>query len=651
MNMPTVPLRGTSLVATCLLFMVSPILSAQDTPEPTMGSIRPTVFSAAQVPMPGRTHNDVTVFLEEGAQDYTPTTHLFYDPLIVFVEDDDGDLKREINTDGRLTLWVLWDTDRTASKEAIREHLSDAKHGMGIPKKNLPSLGYIRLLRVANAWFETPEYLRSDLIEDRQFVARNEVAIHFQTGSRLEAQRLANQLNHGSELVFRYRMEGVADDLCEASVSAEQIHSIGRIRDLIGDGGHGFVSRQQVVDLNSEVGRKLEVEARCHTSALAHELINKALTNLGAPQSYDVSRSEFEKFSEIAVSDFVADITTHVNNTEQIKEHHEIKDILTKTWDDALKYESEADLVDLFSANFSAALQDKGSRHEEAFSKIVRDAHLSDIWDGTKHVPKAVALYRVEDLIDFWRDGVTIKFTQVADVAGIYSKVLRPVDQKVRSSRLIVPPTVEEQLSRIRTDVQDIRLQIDTLGEEQVSRIGTDVQDIRLQLDALEEEQIRRGVERILAPVGAIVAFFGKDVDIPKGWVLCDGRNNPHNSLITADADPSKSGIQLPDLRGRFIRGSESGLDGVRLHSGGHDEHDLRHSHLWASYRGNQWYTFLEDRWEQITEWSNGRGNAGSDHFSLESHVGRIDVRTDTSQARFDNRPKYSDLRYIIRIH
>ena len=628
MNMPTVLLRRISLVATCLFFMIPPILSAQETPESTSGAIRPRVFSEAQVSMPGRTHNDVTVFREEGAQDYTPTTHLFYDPPIVFVEDDEGNLKHEISTDGRLTLWLLWDTDRTASKEAILKHLSDAKHGMGIPQENLPSPGYIRLLRVADAWFETSEYLRSDDIRDRQFAARNEVAIHFRTGSRLEAQRLANQLNRGSELVFRYRMEGVADDLCEASVSAEQIHSLGRIRDLIGDGGRGFVSRQQVVELNSEVGRKLEVEARCRKPTLAQELINKALANLGEPQSYDVSRTEFAEFAEIAVSDFVADVTTHVNNTEHTKEHDEVKDILTRTWDDALKTEGGGNVVGLFSANFSAELKKKGSHHEEAFSKIVRDAHLTDIWDGTRQVPKAVALYRIEDLTNFWRDGVTIKFRTIADVTGIYSKVLRPADQKVRRSQMVVPPTIEDHISGIRTAIQDLRSQ----------------------LAALEEEQIRRGLEWVPAPVGAIVAFFGKDVDIPKGWVLCDGRNNPANSLIAADADPTKEGIQLPDLRGRFIRGSESGLDGAHLQSGGHDEHDLGHSHLWARYDEGQWYTFVGNEWKQITKWADGRGNAGSSHYSLESHVGHIDVRTDTFGARFDNRPRYSDLRYIIRI-
>ena len=77
-------------------------------------------------------------------------------------------------------------------------------------------------------------------------------------------------------------------------------------------------------------------------------------------------------------------------------------------------------------------------------------------------------------------------------------------------------------------------------------------------------------VTGFVTPVGSIMAFAG--VNVPKGWLLCDGsslsRNQYQelfNAIATSWGDGANPGLSfaLPDLRGQFLRG----LDG----SGGAD--------------------------------------------------------------------------------
>ena len=72
-------------------------------------------------------------------------------------------------------------------------------------------------------------------------------------------------------------------------------------------------------------------------------------------------------------------------------------------------------------------------------------------------------------------------------------------------------------------------------------------------------------------PVGTIVAFAGQKSKIPDKWSVCDGRllsTSKHKVLFNIvgyswGGDPEAGTFNLPDLRGRFLRGvdSESGRD------------------------------------------------------------------------------------------
>ena len=152
-------------------------------------------------------------------------------------------------------------------------------------------------------------------------------------------------------------------------------------------------------------------------------------------------------------------------------------------------------------------------------------------------------------------------------------------------------------------------------------------------------------------PIGTILPYFGRDVDIPHGWVLCDGRENPRESLISLDANEEREGIQLPDLSSRFIRGASEPLNPNHLRVGGSDEIDLSHTHLWARTNDNlRWLSYnLSGDEYRVDDWGDGHSTDGTGGWPL--HV-RANTRLYTQQVgeEVSNLPSYVELRHIIRI-
>src|SRR5262249_32351647 len=67
-------------------------------------------------------------------------------------------------------------------------------------------------------------------------------------------------------------------------------------------------------------------------------------------------------------------------------------------------------------------------------------------------------------------------------------------------------------------------------------------------------------------PAGTIVAFGGGASNVPPGWLLCDGSSvlrasypQLFSAIGTAWGSASVASFNLPDLRGQFLRGTDSG--------------------------------------------------------------------------------------------
>lgn len=153
-------------------------------------------------------------------------------------------------------------------------------------------------------------------------------------------------------------------------------------------------------------------------------------------------------------------------------------------------------------------------------------------------------------------------------------------------------------------------------------------------------------------PIGTIVAFFGLDADIPVGWLVCDGQTIPENSLLSIDANAEEGGKQLPDLRGKFIRGTEVQLNGSHLLTGGNDRITFNHSHVWSEFHAKRWFSFdtVGERF-RVDDWHNGIDNEGVGNYPLLTKEAKdAKLYTEASSQSGENRPAYTELRYIIRV-
>ena len=208
------------------------------------------------------------------------------------------------------------------------------------------------------------------------------------------------------------------------------------------------------------------------------------------------------------------------------------------------------------------------------------------------------------------------------------------------------------------TDLATLTGRVSTIEEQQGQvATATDLATLAGRVSTIEGQQGQIASEydariRNFPPIGTIVAFFGRDDEIPAGWALCDGRSNPQGSLIKVDANAQEGGIQLPDLRGKFIRGTETELNEDHLSTGGQDRTVLGHSHLWSKFENKKWYSYTSNANKvRVDDWENGIGNRDEGNFPLLTKGARnMELFTTQSRQAFDNRPEYTELQYIIRI-
>ena len=135
-----------------------------------------------------------------------------------------------------------------------------------------------------------------------------------------------------------------------------------------------------------------------------------------------------------------------------------------------------------------------------------------------------------------------------------------------------------------------------------------------------------------MPPVGTILAFHGRDDEIPPGWILCNGQILP-------------DGRQIPDLRGRFIRGAS---EEIQPTAGAHEGGEPGHLHQWARVGPNErrWYSYDASGQEvRVDDWDNGVHNDGSGTYPL-----LVDESTQLFTSHESNVPPYTDLRFIYRI-
>jgi len=154
----------------------------------------------------------------------------------------------------------------------------------------------------------------------------------------------------------------------------------------------------------------------------------------------------------------------------------------------------------------------------------------------------------------------------------------------------------------------------------------------------------------VIIPVGTILPFAGATV--PFGFLLCDGSDVSRASyplLFTAlgtswGAGDGSSSFSLPDLRGRFLRGVDGGIDNdpdrtsrTALKAGGAIGDAVGSYQLDAFKLHHHSTTFPR-------YWSGGGGGLGGD----QSYFGDVTYNT-TDVGGSETRPKNAYVNYIIK--
>jgi len=88
----------------------------------------------------------------------------------------------------------------------------------------------------------------------------------------------------------------------------------------------------------------------------------------------------------------------------------------------------------------------------------------------------------------------------------------------------------------------------------------------KINANAVDISKLIAAVQQALCPTGTILAFAGDTA--PAGWMMCDGaglnrNNNPNLFAVigTRFGFSDTSNFQVPDLRGRFLRGRDGGAN------------------------------------------------------------------------------------------
>ncbi|MCP4133318.1 MAG: hypothetical protein GY754_20285 [bacterium] len=165
-------------------------------------------------------------------------------------------------------------------------------------------------------------------------------------------------------------------------------------------------------------------------------------------------------------------------------------------------------------------------------------------------------------------------------------------------------------------------------------------------------------------PAGTMAPFAGLKEGVPEGWLLCDGSEVSPGSypelyaaIGTNWGGDGSSVFNLPDLRGRFLRGADFDRAGetrdavdpdrasrIALYSGGST------GALAGSYQGDayQYHTHYLESWAGYN--SNGYANSrNSGYGSGGPHGENIPTRRSDGDYSTETRPENAYVNYIIK--
>ncbi len=193
----------------------------------------------------------------------------------------------------------------------------------------------------------------------------------------------------------------------------------------------------------------------------------------------------------------------------------------------------------------------------------------------------------------------------------------------------------------------------DLISAEQ---INANFQAFKTKIDELDSNQI---------PVGTINTFAGDASGVPSGWLLCDGtavnRTGLYANLYAVIGNKWGAGDQsttfnLPDLRGRFLRGVDGG-------TGNDPDASSRNALYTGGNTGNNVGSFQEDTMQGHFHNTMYRASGAGDELSIlppmgdsSATIGTFSVTgpvsdglNGTPRTSSETRPKNAAVNFIIK--
>ena len=349
--------------------------------------------------------------------------YVFYEPPIFLrTVPAEGGAGRKLDThvsdDGIVTLSFHWDTDVDGTRDAILGAISDTQYADA----------EISPFFVEDSWFESaldPE-LRSQGFPRQAFTSSGTMRAYFQVGSRDAADKFVAGLNGlddaGSpiQIKFSYTFSGVARDVCTATVSGEQIRETSRFKDLEGDGSEDHVTREQAAEIMDDISRAVSVQTSCRDVGAADRLVKTAMELLGSPDEVTAGNwAEFGRFTRLNPQDFAANVSRSLEESNKTVDRAQWRQADVEVDNIAASAKAAGSVMwgvanVAMSAGFERASQEARSRFQDMLEKN----SVSLAWTGEKFEPKSVDIYTTGRLVNAWKDGVSLRYTHIADRTG-----------------------------------------------------------------------------------------------------------------------------------------------------------------------------------------------------------------------------------------
>ncbi len=205
-----------------------------------------------------------------------------------------------------------------------------------------------------------------------------------------------------------------------------------------------------------------------------------------------------------------------------------------------------------------------------------------------------------------------------------------------------------------RQSLPAIKKEIDTKREELLA-------DIKKERKNLLEDLSKSGE----VPIGSVFPFIGKESNIPKGYLLLNGQTISKtdfpelfgliSSLIPSSLHSGGNFVQLPNLKGRFLRGWGKKIDGAITKVGEFQNSQVGgHSHDYSritSFYGHN-YSGGEMGWANVpksgeTLRQSGEGGDGSNKYR--SGVRSAIEKTEPMSKKIETRPENFTILYIVK--